>query len=480
MNWLQHIKALAVALEGRAEHWICYMQYESEPLVRHPVERDHSVSGGFSARNVNSSAGKVRITFVPNPTLEQIESIPDVFFRAKTDSPSPRSAWLIPFFSMNGFADKQSSPLLRWSFLDCLELEGFADASEASVRVVGSLFADLASFKDVKAAAQTHELRLKSSPGERESKIAGNLFSSANASESTKEEKNWHEGDAPDSILSQIDQWQQGMRHGDYYLANATTRMIGPARDSTSIPLSAFVGEWLDSPVRHGVFVDCGEKLPRVCCFSPERFVSRSADKIQTEPIKGTLHFEIGKELHAAHELWKSEKEMSEQTMVTDLLRNDFNKICRPGSVVVSSPFEIRVAGKLLQMQSVVEGNLQEKMSSNSQILAALLPAGSVTGTPKWAVSSQIVNSETMARGYYTGVFALSRSPEDFESTVLIRGFFADEVRWYAGIGAGVTTLSDPQSEVDEFRLKWKSFADRWSRLTRSAFRSDKETGVGS
>ncbi|MFZ9521575.1 MAG: hypothetical protein ACO3A4_13955, partial [Silvanigrellaceae bacterium] len=62
----------------------------------------------------------------------------------------------------------------------------------------------------------------------------------------------------------------------------------------------------------------------------------------------------------------------------------------------------------------------------------------------------------------------------------LIRGFFADEVRWYAGICAGVSTLSYPQSEVDEFRLKWKSFADRWSRLTRSTFRSDKETGVGS
>ncbi|NBW81908.1 hypothetical protein EBR21_09150 [bacterium] len=473
MSWLQHMGALAVALEARAERWLCYLQCETEPLVRHPVERDHSVPGSFSSRKMLASTKKVRLTFVADPTLEGCENVPEKFFHSGQENLSPRSAWLIPFFPLDGFASSQNSPLLRWSFSDSLEVEGLLDSSNATVQTHGTLFSDLSSFEVIKSVISSFTYGFDSRPAESGGSSKSQQFHASPGENHESQNQLWHRAESGGSISKMIQNWQRGMRDGEYYLANATSRMNGPARDSAQISLSAFVQEWLASPVRHGVYINCGEQLPRVCCFSPERFVLRSGKRIQTEPIKGTVHFESGGELNAVQALWNSEKEMSEQTMVTDLLRNDFNKICRPGSVVVSSPFEIRAAGNLLQMQSVVEGELENGSLSHAQVLSSLLPAGSVTGTPKWVVSRKIETSEAAPRGYYTGVFALSRSLQEFDSTVLIRGFFADEKKWYAGIGAGITTLSDSESEVREFELKWQSFANRWSRLTDSRFHRD-------
>jgi anthranilate/para-aminobenzoate synthase component I len=106
-------------------------------------------------------------------------------------------------------------------------------------------------------------------------------------------------------------------------------------------------------------------------------------------------------------------------------------------------------------------------------LLASLLPAGSVTGTPKWAVSREICNIESTPRGYYTGVFAWAPAADELDSTVLIRGFFNNGKRWTAGLGAGITTLSDPLSEVRELDLKWQSFAARWKRMCDSSSGTD-------
>jgi len=477
MSWLQHMGSLAVALEARSAQWLCYVQQETEPLVRHPVERDHSVPGGFSARRTQSQANRIRITFVADPKLEQCEHVPKEFFRSEQENPSPKSAWLIPFFALDEFAIRQNLPLLRWSFSDCLELEGFVDSNEAIVQAHGTLFSDVTSFEALKSLISDLAVRAESGIAEADCNPLSLDFTVSPGEAQGSKNQLWNRAESGDSICNMIQNWQCGMRDGEYYLANATSRMNGPTRDSVKISLSAFVHEWLTSPVRQGVFIDCGLQWPRVCCFSPERFVARSGERIQTEPIKGTVQFESGHELEAVHTLWSSQKEMSEQTMVTDLLRNDFNKICRPGSVLVSSPFEIRVAGNLLQMQSVVEGELKEASLSHAEVLVSLLPAGSVTGTPKWVVSQQIQIKESAPRGYYTGVFALARSLQEFDSTVLIRGFFADEKRWYAGIGAGITTLSDPESEVREFELKWQSFSNRWSRLTQSRLKTNTNAG---
>jgi anthranilate/para-aminobenzoate synthase component II len=181
--------------------------------------------------------------------------------------------------------------------------------------------------------------------------------------------------------------------------------------------------------------------------------------------VKGTSLLDAHRADYGANALWMSQKEMCEQTLVTDLLRNDLNTVCVPGSVTVDSPFEVRAAGDLLQMQSVIQGQLENPLISNAEILQRTLPAGSVTGTPKQAVCQYLSELESTPRGYYTGVFALAAGASQFDSALLIRGFFSYGSVWNAGMGAGITTLSDVSAEVSEFSLKWQSFSQRWVRL---------------
>jgi anthranilate/para-aminobenzoate synthase component I len=163
--------------------------------------------------------------------------------------------------------------------------------------------------------------------------------------------------------------------------------------------------------------------------------------------------------MESAKTLWSNAKEMQEHTMVVDLLRHDFNGVCVPGSVFVQRPFAIRTIGSLLQMQSDVWGIPQKNMSAG-QILSQILPAGSVTGAPKKNVCAFIQQFESQSRGFYTGIFGVCEPAGDWETVVLIRSVYLGARGVYVGVGAGITTLSDPEQEWEEFCIKLKSFED--------------------
>ncbi len=155
--------------------------------------------------------------------------------------------------------------------------------------------------------------------------------------------------------------------------------------------------------------------------------------------------------------LWKNKKEIYEHVLVTDLIRNDLNAFCLPGSVEVYQPFRACVAGKLLQMQTSILGK-KESSISLGDCLFSMLPAGSITGTPKKKVCDLIARYESNQRGYYTGVCGVQMPSGDFDSCVLIRSVYKGQQGVYVGVGAGITTLSDTNLEIEEFKLKLNSF----------------------
>jgi anthranilate/para-aminobenzoate synthase component I len=448
MSWLATLETLANTLEVRATQWICFLRFETGPLACHPDERDYSTSAQLSNICPSSSRNAfVRCCFIARPKLVLSETVPQKFFSHRSAQSAQSSVFLIPFYSPDGADKPQQHPCLLWTYDDFIEIEGFESDDTPRVRCGGALMSDLSSFNEIQALP---------------AQMGTDVLSTAAGSPTP-----WIKTQSSESIREMISHLQKGMRNGDYYLANATTRLTGPRRDSQFLSLKSFVREWLRSPVRQGVFVQSDDNLPAVCCFSPERFIWRKGARVQTEPIKGTAPVDSKEPDRGVGVLWNSEKEMSEQRLVTDLLRNDLNRVCRAGTVTVVSPSEVHSAGSLLQMQSVVTGELADAQLPHAQLLSELLPAGSVTGTPKWAVSREICAVEKSLRGYYTGVFAYACSAEELDSAVLIRGFFADDNQWNVGIGAGITTLSDSDAEVREFELKWQSFAQRWERMTR-------------
>ena len=156
-------------------------------------------------------------------------------------------------------------------------------------------------------------------------------------------------------------------------------------------------------------------------CFSPERFVKIENNKIFTYPMKGTIDANIP---NAKEKILSNIKEMAEHTMVVDLLRNDLGII---GKNVKVNKFrfvdKIQAGDKeLLQVSSEIESDLPNNWSKNwLDMILKLLPAGSVTGTPKKKTVEIIKKVEGYNRGYYTGIFGITDEKTFLDSAVIIR-----------------------------------------------------------
>lgn len=178
-----------------------------------------------------------------------------------------------------------------------------------------------------------------------------------------------------------------------------------------------------------------------IASASPELFISRDGDQIKCSPIKGTNRVaEFG------------EKDRAENIMILDLMRNDFGRICQPGSVEVTRLLDIESHPGLFHLVSDVEGKLKNGISW-PEIFTQVLPAGSISGAPKSSALKLISKLEKINRGYYCGTFGYIHK-DQAELSVGIRLFSKIDSTLSFGTGAGITWASDPESEWNETELK--------------------------
>jgi len=138
--------------------------------------------------------------------------------------------------------------------------------------------------------------------------------------------------------------------------------------------------------------------------------------------------------------------------MIVDLMRNDLGII---GSNVKVENFryvEKIKAGKkeLLQVSSKITAKLPMHWQNNiGTLLSQLLPAGSITGTPKKSTVNIINEVENFERDFYTGVFGVFDG-ESLRSGVMIRFIekMNDQLSYKSG--GGITIDSDAKSEYEE------------------------------
>ena len=184
-------------------------------------------------------------------------------------------------------------------------------------------------------------------------------------------------------------------------------------------------------------------------CFSPERFIKIEDNNIFTYPMKGTIDAKFP---NAKEKILTNQKEMAEHTMVVDLLRNDLGIV---GSNVRVEDFryiETINAGdkELLQVSSKISANLENNWFEKiGDILTSILPAGSITGTPKKKTVEILKNIEDYDRDFYTGIFGVYDG-KNLDSSVMIR--FIEEInseRFYKS-GGGITCDSDVFLEYEE------------------------------
>ena len=199
------------------------------------------------------------------------------------------------------------------------------------------------------------------------------------------------------------------------------------------------------------------DKYFHILSSSPERFIKRNKKTIISQPIKGTKKRgkNIDEDVFLINSLKNSIKEKSENHMIVDLVRNDFSRIAKKGSVKVTELSKINTYKNIHQMVSTIEAQIENDMFF-STILKSTFPMGSMTGAPKIKTMKIIDELEETSRGIYSGAIGYIDPNKNFDFNVVIRTIIYDDKlsKISVNVGSGITFKSDPKDEYEECLTK--------------------------
>jgi anthranilate/para-aminobenzoate synthase component I len=190
---------------------------------------------------------------------------------------------------------------------------------------------------------------------------------------------------------------------------------------------------------------------------SPECLFQYRNQEVFTMPIKGTMKRNKGSWKTLWQKMLEDPKEEGELLMITDLLKNDLNRLDTPVAKVIKLRAPLIVPG-LLHQYSLISVKLKNQISLSST-LKKLFPGGSITGAPKKRVMEIIPQVERFNRGLYCGSTLLCIGDKKAASINIRTATINLEERvWRYGAGSGVTLLSRPVDEFKEMEQKVESF----------------------
>lgn len=182
-----------------------------------------------------------------------------------------------------------------------------------------------------------------------------------------------------------------------------------------------------------------------VASLSPEMFLRRVGDEVTSSPIKGTLPRTADPAALRA-----STKDVAENIMIVDLVRNDLSRVAATGSVTVPELLAVRPAPGVWHLVSTVSARVPLDVPM-AALLDATFPPASVTGTPKGRARQLLTGWEPHRRGVYCGTVGLASPAAGCELNVAIRTVeFGADGSAVLGVGGGITADSDPDREWDE------------------------------
>ena len=233
---------------------------------------------------------------------------------------------------------------------------------------------------------------------------------------------------------------------GDVYQVNLSQRFEMSFRGDS---YRLFQTLYQMNPAPFFAYVNAGDH--KIVSTSPERFMLRNGNRVETRPIKGTRPRgetpEIDREMKAA--LANSPKDDAELSMIVDLLRNDIGKVCAKGSVVVAQHKRLEAYQNVYHLVSVVEGTLDEGRDS-VDLIRATFPGGSITGCPKIRSMEIIDELETRRRHVYTGSIGYVSFHDTMDLSIAIRTATIVDDRLVFSVGGGIVYDSDPEDEYEE------------------------------
>ncbi|GAO99532.1 anthranilate synthase component I family protein [Fructobacillus ficulneus] len=198
---------------------------------------------------------------------------------------------------------------------------------------------------------------------------------------------------------------------------------------------------------RHGDFQSVGS--------SPETLIKKTGQTLFSYPLAGTRRRGKTREEDDffAQELANSPKEQAEHNMLVDLGRNDLGRVSEFGTVKVTSLRHLLKFPNVMHLGSTIESQAQAGLTP-IDIIAATLPAGTLSGAPKIS-AMQIINAlENRKRGIYGGGIGTVGFDGDLDLCIGIRLAYQKGDQVVVQAGAGIVADSQAAEEYHEFENK--------------------------
>ncbi|MFV0342737.1 MAG: anthranilate synthase component I [Anaerocolumna sp.] len=243
-----------------------------------------------------------------------------------------------------------------------------------------------------------------------------------------------------------VERTKQYIREGDIFQAVISRRFEAMMKGSL---LHAYRVLRTTNPSPYMYFIQNNEL--QITGASPETMVKLLDGKLTTFPVAGTRPRgkteEEDKNLEA--ELMADEKELSEHNMLVDLARNDIGKISTFGSVKVEEYMKIHRFSKVMHIVSIVNGRISPD-KDGCDTIGAVLPAGTLSGAPKFRACEIIDELEPVARGVYGGAIGYLDLSGNLDVCIAIRTAVKKNDKVFVQAGAGIVADSIPEREYEE------------------------------
>lgn len=249
---------------------------------------------------------------------------------------------------------------------------------------------------------------------------------------------------------------QNHIRKGDCYEVNLCQEFY--AENVSVNPLEAYRKLNEVSPTPFSCFFKFGQQY--ILSASPERFLSKNGKTLLSQPIKGTAprgkNAQEDEALKLA--LVGNPKEISENIMIVDLVRNDLTRSAKPGTVKASELLQIHSFRQVHQLVSTITCEIRDGLKE-SETIQHTFPPGSMTGAPKISAMKLIDQYENSRRGVYSGALGYFGPQGNFDFSVVIRTLIYNAENGYLSFhtGGAITDNANPDNEYNECLLKGKA-----------------------
>jgi len=263
-----------------------------------------------------------------------------------------------------------------------------------------------------------------------------------------------------EEFCSMVEKAKEYIRNGDIFQAVLSRRFETEYRDSL---LNAYRVLRTTNPSPYMVFLQKDDV--QLISASPETLVRLQNRKLTTLPIAGSRPRgkDDDEDKALEKELLEDEKELAEHNMLVDLARNDLGRISRYGSVRVTNYKMIQRYSKIMHITSEVESFIEDGKDAFDAI-AALLPAGTLSGAPKIRACEIIEELEKEPRGIYGGAIGYIDFTGNMDTCIAIRMAVRKNNRVYVQAGAGIVADSVPEKEFVESENKAKAIIEAITR----------------